>query len=608
MRHKMNRLAVKRASVLACAFIVSCAVVSNSYAVSTLVGVWDFEKGVSDVWVNQLGGVAFGSASRTYDATRGHVLTMSNSTLSYVDVPHNALLNLTDQITVAAWFYAVDGGPDILFSKGNWDSAYTIRLDDGLRNHVNFHGVSVSNGNGVTSSNAVPVGRWVHLAITFDVNASGNDTTFYVNGVLDSSADYGSALDSNTSPFRIGNSSPVNSWGYWNGMMDDVAIWSTPLTADEIRTFYALSVHPQLKYSPAAAQLLFDTYEDGPGAHVRIGNQSWRYSESLSATSDGQLVTVNGVVALVMDAAAGTGMVLSDPSSPSLVGVWNFESGVSDVWTNHLGGTASGSASTAHDATRGNVLFMNGSAPSYVDVPHHSLLNLTDQITIAAWFYAVDGGPDVLFSKGKWDEAYGTRLDDNPDLRHRVNFHGRYLPAGVTSSSAMPVGKWMHLMVTFDKYVAGNDTIFYTNGVLESSASFGRALSSNTSPFRMGNATPADGHIWGYWNGMLDDVSIWSTPLTPAAVRAVYALSIEPKLKYSPPEVQVLLDLYAQGQSDAKVEIRECTWRYATALSASESGVLQVRLNGAGYELVMNHITGEGLRGSLDQGIILMIQ
>ena len=582
--------------------VALCIVALNVIAAPDLIGTWDFESGVTDVWTNNLGGTAYGSATTTNDTARGNVLWMSNSDASsYVDVLHAPLLDLTDQITIAIWFYAYNGGPDILFSKGAWDKAYTARMDD-QGNKINFHGRDTSSS-GVSSSNALPTGKWTHLLITFDVNAIGNDTAFYTNGVLESTAEYGTALDSNASPLRFGNATSPTSWGYWNGMMDEIAVWSTPLTAAEVHTVYLLSANSKFNYSPAEVQRLFDAHDEGAGSVVQIGNQRWDYSDSLSASSDGELVFDNGVTALVMDSSAGTGMVLT--AAPDLVGVWDFETGVSDVWTNNLGGTAFGTATNTYDSERGNILKMDNSEVSYVDVPHNSLLDITDHITVAAWFYAINGGPDVLLAKGNWDNSYSIRLDDG--LRNHINFHGRSASngGGVSSSNAVPIGEWVHLIVTFHKSETGNDTAFYTNGVLESTIEYGAALDSNTYSLKFGSLIILQS--WERWNGMMDDIAIWNDSLTSAMVRSVYSLSIEPDLKYSPAEAQQLFNLYAKG-SNEKLVIGDCTWRYATGLSASESGELQVLSDGSGYEIVLNNTTGEGLKGFLPQGTIILIQ
>jgi hypothetical protein len=72
---------------------------------------------------------------------------------------------------------------------------------------------------------------WVHLAFTFKANDVVN---MYVNGALAASAPAFSAFNgSNSRPLQIGNrgSSIANSW---NGLIDDVYMYDTALTQDQI--------------------------------------------------------------------------------------------------------------------------------------------------------------------------------------------------------------------------------------------------------------------------------------------------------------------------------------------------------------------------------------
>ena len=198
-----------------------------------LIGRWDFESGYTDVSGNGLGGSPVGTATIVTDPARGQVLSLSNSADSYVNVADNALLNLSTEVTVAGWVYALNGGPDAAWSKGQWDQSYSVRLDDstsdGPLHKINFHG----RGN-ISSSGAVPVGQWAHIAVTFDVNDPSTDTRFYINGALDSAKESGSALSTNATPLRIGYAN--QGWSRWNGMIDDVQIYDAKLTDTEIQT------------------------------------------------------------------------------------------------------------------------------------------------------------------------------------------------------------------------------------------------------------------------------------------------------------------------------------------------------------------------------------
>ena len=232
----MNSLIPRRC--LSFTLVVSLLLAPTAFA--GLVGHWNFEAGVQDVGPNSLGGTAVGTASVVTDGTRGQVLSLSNTADSYVDVADNALLNLSQAATVTAWINLINGGPDAVVSKGQWTDSYSIRLDDlgSQPNVINFAG-----RNPTSSSGAVGIGQWVHIAVTFDNAAAGDDTSFYINGTLDSTADRGSALTVNNTPLRIGYANQP--WSRWNGMIDDVQIYDRALSPSEVQFVQAGGVIPE---------------------------------------------------------------------------------------------------------------------------------------------------------------------------------------------------------------------------------------------------------------------------------------------------------------------------------------------------------------------------
>jgi alpha-L-fucosidase 2 len=76
------------------------------------------------------------------------------------------------QVSVAAWIYIFSAGDaNFILSKGDWNHAYSLALDNGrLRFNVGEHFVR--------SQEAVPTNRWVHVAGTFD----GSMLRAYVDG------------------------------------------------------------------------------------------------------------------------------------------------------------------------------------------------------------------------------------------------------------------------------------------------------------------------------------------------------------------------------------------------------------------------------------------
>ena len=82
---------------------------------------------------------------------------------------------------------------------------------------------------------AVTANTWQHVVVTR--TAASKTIRFYVNGVAKGSGTYVTAPTSSTKVVSIGRSSSANQ--YVNGLLDEVALYPTALTAAQIATHYA---------------------------------------------------------------------------------------------------------------------------------------------------------------------------------------------------------------------------------------------------------------------------------------------------------------------------------------------------------------------------------
>ncbi|WP_242131768.1 LamG-like jellyroll fold domain-containing protein [Aestuariivivens marinum] len=93
-----------------------------------------------------------------------------------------------------------------------------------------------NNGGIISASNALGTNRWYHIALTYD----GSDYILYVDGIQVGSGT-GTIPISNSDEFMLGamdqnpaggNPNPVN---YYSGWMQELRIWNTALTVEQIR-------------------------------------------------------------------------------------------------------------------------------------------------------------------------------------------------------------------------------------------------------------------------------------------------------------------------------------------------------------------------------------
>ena len=166
----------------------------------------------------------------------------------YVIIPHSSDF-LLDNATIQLWINPDDTkGDQTIFSKDHTGyetgGHFNLALDgDGLtlRMQTDTNGYEWD-----SPSDIINAGEWQHIAVSF-----GNQgVTVYVNGAAVISESYvGGWTDSaggNEEPITIGASlrsnsnsdNPNNVKQYFNGQIDEVAIFDEQLNADEITTLY----------------------------------------------------------------------------------------------------------------------------------------------------------------------------------------------------------------------------------------------------------------------------------------------------------------------------------------------------------------------------------
>lgn len=125
-------------------------------------------------------------------------------------------------------------GQVFLLSNGGWQERWKISLPD--------HGKPVwtTNGTGGISDmdsgggNELQVGVWTHVAMVHD----GLKDRIYMNGVQVAEKDVTGELNSTKYPLGIGYD-PVDGGSFFDGDIDDVAIFNVALSAPEIAALYA---------------------------------------------------------------------------------------------------------------------------------------------------------------------------------------------------------------------------------------------------------------------------------------------------------------------------------------------------------------------------------
>jgi hypothetical protein len=195
----------------------------------TLAGWWKLDNDLKDSSGNGNNGTIGGAP--TYVATGKIGASMKfNGTADYIDCGAGTSLDITDQVTLAAWIKPTDitatGQHDIV-DKG--DNAYSLRVSAGQVQFYFYYSAGWHQYNSPTYTSAFN-GAWHHVAATYD----GVQARIYIDGAIVTSAQYTGGIATATAAVSIGrNTTATGRW--YNGELDDIRIYRGALPTSEVK-------------------------------------------------------------------------------------------------------------------------------------------------------------------------------------------------------------------------------------------------------------------------------------------------------------------------------------------------------------------------------------
>lgn len=135
--------------------------------------------------------------------------------------------------TVEAWI-KVEPSDTWRFIVDMGTSGIGQRFSFKINNNARFIRIEVGGG-GIYGKTTITDNKWHHVAATFDPELSENQFKLYVDGNLDGEGDLDIEVNTVTNkPVRIGYSN--YNLGPFEGVLDEVRIWSVARTAEDIKT------------------------------------------------------------------------------------------------------------------------------------------------------------------------------------------------------------------------------------------------------------------------------------------------------------------------------------------------------------------------------------
>lgn len=229
----------------------------------SIVGMWFFEEYKGDIAKDSSGNGNDGKiiGAKWVEGKFGSALEF-NGASDYVDCGNDPILNPTSEITVAAWVQLASSQPAGLgwsiVAKG-WDAKitpYTLwHLNDWVGVQAGMYGFAFGTyapgwavAGSPDSESLAEDKKWNHVLGTFD----GSKFNIYVNGNFIASSPTSTLLENDVIT-TIG--AYVEGGGikyYFNGTIDDVAIFNVALTQDDIKSIATNGLSSALAVSPVS--------------------------------------------------------------------------------------------------------------------------------------------------------------------------------------------------------------------------------------------------------------------------------------------------------------------------------------------------------------------
>ncbi|MDD5739101.1 MAG: prepilin-type N-terminal cleavage/methylation domain-containing protein [Candidatus Pacebacteria bacterium] len=201
---------------------------------------WKFDETsgtvAKDSWWNQLNGTVYGGATFVL-GIKGNALSFDGVD-DYVSATNNTSIT-SAQTTVSAWikFSGLSNYSRIIDMRDG-TNGLQILYDKNSGRFVTKHS-QFQSGNTATQWNTPTTEVWYHIVAVFDSVA--NTTKFYVNGIAQTGAannNVGNGNVANKTYIGVRSDLPVTNT-YFNGLIDDVQIYSATLPQAAIQQLYA---------------------------------------------------------------------------------------------------------------------------------------------------------------------------------------------------------------------------------------------------------------------------------------------------------------------------------------------------------------------------------
>ena len=159
-----------------------------------------------------------------------------NGSTSKITVPDSNDLDLTGSHSISCWFNTnVNNANKSMVEKYSGGNGYALRLNSNGKLVFYNQENGGANTDFVLGDITVTTGVWTHAVATYD----GTNLRIYLNGASDATpVAHTGGNTASAATLKFGVRGDTGDVQFWDGELDDIAIFDRALTADEVLSLY----------------------------------------------------------------------------------------------------------------------------------------------------------------------------------------------------------------------------------------------------------------------------------------------------------------------------------------------------------------------------------
>jgi hypothetical protein len=385
-------------------------------------------------------------------------------------------IDVNGSFTVSMWFNAdvIDSNDFLIAQAKASNNRFAIAIDNTRVRSGTYDGTTQK---GKKASDTISANRWYHMVYSYNQGTAD----LYLNSINQTSIDY--ADTSSTLGFEIGVRN--GDAGFFNGQIDQIAIWSRALNSTEISNIY----ESEKLTHQGTLSLAGDAYNNT--------NTNWTMTVANPITGTSYYNT-SWFDTPQKDAVLV--MPFNTPAAEDISGNGNNGTVTGATWCGDCGHDGSGAYEFDGDG-------------DYINIDNSDFGNWGDTWSVGIWAEFDNYGYNTLFADRSGSAGVGFAYNDDKFQLNAYGLTDTYMES--SDSLNLILDTWYHIVAGYN----GTHMYVFVNGQINFTDDSSGTVTDTANDLKIGYMP---GFTTRNMTGTIDDVRIYNYSLSAAQVQALY--------------------------------------------------------------------------------------